>query len=97
MQAGLEDEPLQNDDAEAPSGRVIPLEHSPVTGLRAQVLAAVEQTHGEVTPPEILAAVPELSTFKIAGTTLGQLAQAGHIRKVGRGKYAALTTQEGTA
>ncbi|MGP5050715.1 DUF3631 domain-containing protein [Brachybacterium alimentarium] len=88
---------LELDDTEPHSGRVIAIDHSPVRGLRAQVLAAVEEAQGEVTPPDVLDAVPELSTFKIAGTTLGQLATAGLIRKTGRGKYAALTTQEGTA
>lgn len=91
---GVEEQALDLDSPAPVGGRVIPLEHSPVRGLRAQVLAAVEQAAGEVTPPEILAAVPELSTFKIAGTHLGQLATAGHIRKTGRGKYAALDSQE---
>jgi hypothetical protein len=65
--------------------------------LRAQVIAAVEQAQGEVTPPELLEVVPALSTFKVAGTILGQLARAGHIAKVGRGKYAALDHQENVA
>lgn len=95
--AGVETEARELDAPEVPSGRVIPLEHSPVRGLRAQVLAAVERAAGEVTPPEILAAVPELSTNKIAGTHLGQLAASGYIRKAGYGKYAALDHQEGTA
>ncbi|MFI8778784.1 DUF3631 domain-containing protein [Brachybacterium paraconglomeratum] len=93
--AGVEVEAPELDAPKVPSGRVIPLEHSPVRGLRAQVLAAVEQAPGEITPPEILAAIPELSTNKIAGTHLGQLVQAGLIRRAGYGKYAALTEGAG--
>lgn len=81
------------EDSDSPSTEI----QREAPSLRSQVIAAVEQAPGEVTPPEILAAVPELSSFKIAGTILGQLARAGHINKVGRGKYAAREHQENVA
>lgn len=94
---GVEDDGIQLDGSARSAGRVIPLGHAPVRGLRALALAAVEQAPGDVTPGDVLAAAPELKSNKIAGTHLGQLAQAGLIQKAGYGKYRALENKEGEA